>query len=221
MVFSQIYYSFHHSAEGYWHALLAIVPMIFAGASLQQGMTFEFWLPHYPWFFSRLLCWDRGGHPSELFSWDFLVDHSFEMMTDSSSRAFWVKGVTLIVTSRQASWSSQVGYETMFTVDLIIPTRWQSIFWDSWSLFQTLPVDWELWQHATLGHISPFIISLQFDVQSHLSFSITTFRVVSFQPGVQSHHIFSVATFRVIPFQPGIQSHRLRHSESSFSARHS
>ena len=86
----------------------------------------------------------------------------------------------------------------MFIVYSIIQTRQQRIFPDSWSLFQTFSEDGELWRHATLGHISPVIISLQFGVQSRHPFSIMTFRVVHFQPSVQSHHVLSIATFRVI-----------------------
>ena len=111
----------------------------------------------------------------------------------------------------------------MFTVDLIIPTRWQSIFRDSWSHFWTLPVDQGLWQHATLGRISPssFPCSLAFRATIHpLS---TSFRAImsNFQFGVQSHfssfgvqshHRFSVSVFKaIVSFSFGVQS-RSSHS---------
>ena len=80
------------------------------------------------------------------------------------------------------------------------------------------------------GAYFPLIISLQFGVQSHHSFSDTTFRVVPLQFGVQNHYIFSVMTFRVVfldltftvivavlVFRATISS-RLRHLKSSFLA---
>ena len=98
IVFSQTCYSFHYLAEGYLLALLVIVSVIFVKMSLQWSTTFGFWLSHYLWPLSRLLCWDRGSYPSGLFSWDSPVDHSLEMTTDSSNRVFRVRDVWLIVT---------------------------------------------------------------------------------------------------------------------------
>ena len=49
-----------------------------------------------------------------------------------------------------------------------------------------------------IGAYSLLIIFLQFRVQSHHSFSVTTFRVVHFQSGVQSHHVFLVTMFRIV-----------------------
>ena len=80
------------------------------------------WLSHYTWPYSRLFWWDRGSYPSGLFSWDSLLDYSFEMMVDPPNRAFWVRGVRLIVILRQALWSSRIGCEAMCIVDLTIST---------------------------------------------------------------------------------------------------
>ena len=103
IVFSQTCYNLLYLVKGCLFALLVTVSMIFAEMSLQRSTTFEFWLSYYPWLFRRLLCWDRSSYPSRLFFWDSLVDHSFEITMDSSSRAFWVRGVWLIVTHHQAS----------------------------------------------------------------------------------------------------------------------
>ena len=100
IVFSRTCYSLHYSAKGYLFALLVIVLVIFVEMSLQWSTTFRVWLSHYPWLFNRLLCWDRGSYPSGIFSWDSPLDHSFKTTMDSSSRAFRVRGVWLIVTSR-------------------------------------------------------------------------------------------------------------------------
>ena len=70
-----------------------------------------------------------------------LSDYPFRMMKDSSSRVLWVRGVRLVTTLWQTLWFRRAGHETTFTIDLIIPTRWQNIFRDLWSHFQTLPVD--------------------------------------------------------------------------------
>ena len=70
IVFSQIYYSLHYSIERYLFPLLVTISMMLAEMHLQWSTTFGFWLSHYPWIFSRLLCWDRGSYPSGLFSWD-------------------------------------------------------------------------------------------------------------------------------------------------------
>ena len=129
--------------------------MILAEMSLQMITTFKFWLSHHPWLFSILLCWDYDSYPSGLFSCDSLVDHSFEMTMGSSSRACQVRGVLLIGTHHQVSWFSQMGCETIFIVGLTVPTHQRNIFWDAWSFFQTLPMDWELWWHVTLRHNSP------------------------------------------------------------------
>ena len=59
-------------------------------------------------------------------------------------------------------------------------------------------MDWELWRHATLGHIPPSLFSYSSGVQSHHTCLVTTFRVAPFQLGVQSHHVFSFMTFRVV-----------------------
>ena len=104
-------------------ALLVTILVIFIEMSFQWSMTFRLWLFRYPWPRSRLFWWDCGSYPSGLFSWDSLVDYPFEMTMDSSNRAFRDRDVWLIVTSRQASWSRWIGRETMFIVDLIIPTR--------------------------------------------------------------------------------------------------
>ena len=110
------------------------------------------------------------------------------------------------MTLRQALWFSQMGCETIFIVDLTILIHQWSIFWDSWSLFQTLSVDWELWRHATLGHISPlsFLFSLAFRA------------TISFQFGVQCHHLFLVwhseLSVYSMAFRATIPS-QLRHSE--------
>ena len=47
------------------------------------------------------------------FSWDPLVDISFEMMTNSSNRVSRVRGIEIIMTLFQASWFSQMGCETL------------------------------------------------------------------------------------------------------------
>ena len=183
IVLSQLCYNFHHSTKGYTvFALLVTIPVIFIEMSFQWSMTFRLWLSRNPWPRSRLFWWDRGRYPSRLFSWDSLVDYPFEMTMDSSSRAFRDRDVWLIVTSRQASWSWRIGCETMFIVDLIIPTCYQSISWGSRSVFYTFSEDGELWRHATLRHIPPLplIISLSFGVQSRHSFSDTTYRIVHF-----------------------------------------
>ena len=70
-----------------------------------------------------------------------LLDYPFGMTKDSSSRVLWVRGVRLVTTLWHTSWFRRAGHETTFTIDLIIPTRWQNIFRDSWSHFQTLPAD--------------------------------------------------------------------------------
>ena len=70
IVFSQTCYSLHYMVKGYLFALLVIVLVIFAKISLRRSTTFRFWLFHYLWILSRLLCWDRGSYPNELFSWD-------------------------------------------------------------------------------------------------------------------------------------------------------
>ena len=108
-------------------ALLVTIPVILIEMSFQWSMTFKLWLSRYPWPRSRLFWWDRGSYLSGLFSWDSLVDYPFEMTMDSFSRTFRDRDVWLIVTSRQASWSRWMGCETMFIVDLIIPTSYQSI----------------------------------------------------------------------------------------------
>ena len=51
--------------------------------------------------------------PVDHFSWDLPVDHSFEMMTDSSSKVSRVKDIQIIMTLCQASWFSQMGCETL------------------------------------------------------------------------------------------------------------
>ena len=135
--FSHRPYSLHYSTEEYLFALLDVISMIFAEMSSQRSTTFGFWLPHYPWLFSRLLCWDRGSYSSGLFSWDSPIDHSFEMTMASSSRAFRVRRVRLIVTLRQTWWFSQIlwGYiYSRFNLSNLLT----DIFWDSRSLFQTL-----------------------------------------------------------------------------------
>ena len=106
IVFSQTCCSLLYSADGCLFTLSVTVSMIFAVMNLQRSTTFGFWLSHYPWLFHRLLCSGRGSYPSGLFSWDSPVDHSFEITMDSSSRAFWVRGVWLIVIHHQASWYS-------------------------------------------------------------------------------------------------------------------
>ena len=111
---------------------------------------------------------------------------------------------------------------------------------DPWSLFQTLPADWDLQQHATLRHISPssFPCSLAFRATIHSRFM--TFRVIMshFQFGVQSHfsnfasseppsflsfnvqsHHFSVSAFRaIITSLFGVQSHRYHFLVLTFKA---
>ena len=123
IVFSQTCYSLLYSVEECLFALLVTISMIFYEMNLQMSITFGFWLSYYPWLFRRFLCWGRGSYPNGLFSWDSSVNHSFEMTMDSSSKAFWVRGVWLIVTHHQASWFSQMDCEVVFIVDLIILTR--------------------------------------------------------------------------------------------------
>ena len=123
------------------------------------------------------------------------------------------------MTLRQALWFSQMGCETIFIVDLTIPTHQWSIFWDSWGLFQTLSVDWELWWHATLGHISPlsYLFSLAFNATIFSHFDIQSYQFIIWHSeppsllsyGVQSHHLFSITTFKVVLLNFGIQSHHI------------
>ena len=89
---------FHHLAERYC--------ICFAG--------------HYSRVF--LSRWVFNGAWHSDYSLETLSDYSFQMTMDSDSMVFWVRGVWLIMTFRQASWSSWMGYETMFAVDLIILT---------------------------------------------------------------------------------------------------
>ena len=110
-------------------------------SSLGQEILYLLYWSLFLWFSSR---WVFGGawhlgcdcpaiHDPTVDCFDeivvvTLVDHPFEMTIDSSNRASWDRNVWLIVTSRQASWSRQMGCETMFIIDLIIPTSYQSIF---------------------------------------------------------------------------------------------
>ena len=79
IVFSWSYYHFLYSSKGYLFALLVTTSMIYTEMSLQRSLTFVFWLSHYPWLFSRSLCWGSDNCPSEpfflrptsgLFLWD-------------------------------------------------------------------------------------------------------------------------------------------------------
>ena len=156
IVFSRICYGLHYSTKGCLFTLLChCLSDFWSRWAFKGARPFRFWLSHHLWFFNRLLCWDGGGYPSGLSSCDSPVDHSFETTMDSSKRACRVRGVRPIVTHHQVWWFSQMGYEAILIVDLTIPTHQRSIFWDSWSLFQTISADWELWWHATLGHIFP------------------------------------------------------------------
>ena len=123
IVLSQIFYSFHHSAERCCICFTGHYSCDFHRDEFRWSMTFRLWLSCYPWPRSRLFWWDRGSYPSGLFFWDSLVDYPFEMTMDSSNRAFRDRDIWLIVTSRQASWSRRMGCEAMFIVDLIILTR--------------------------------------------------------------------------------------------------
>ena len=152
--FSHIPYSLHYLTEGYLFALLDAISMIFAEMSSQRSTTFGFWLPHYPWLFSRLVCWDRGSYPSGLFSWDSPIDHSFEMTMASSSRAFRVRGVRLIVTLRQTSWFSQILWDYIYSRFNLSNSLTEHLLRLRESLSNP-SMDWELWRHATLGHIFP------------------------------------------------------------------
>ena len=48
------------------------------------------------------------------------------------------------------------------------------------------------------GISPPSLFPCSFGVQSHHTFSVTTFRVAPFQFGIQSHYVFSFMTFKVI-----------------------
>ena len=98
IVLSQICYSFSSLGRDIVFALLVTIPVFFLSRRVFNGA----WHSDY--------------------SLETLSDYSFQMTMDSDSMVFWVRGVWLIMTSRQASWSSWMGYETMFAVDLIILT---------------------------------------------------------------------------------------------------
>ena len=70
IVFSQTCYNLHYPGKGYLFALLVTLSVIFIEMSLQQSATFGFWLSHYLWPLSGLLCWGSGICPSKLFSWE-------------------------------------------------------------------------------------------------------------------------------------------------------
>ena len=145
IVFSQIYYDFHYSAEG---CLLTLVCHYFSDFwsrwASRGARPSGFWLPRYPWLSSRLLCWGRGSYPDRLFPYDSQMDHSFETTMDSSNRAYRVRDIWPIVTHHRVLWFSPMGCKAIFIVGLTVPTHQRSIFWDSWGFFQTVPMDWEL-----------------------------------------------------------------------------
>ena len=49
------------------YALLVITPLVFIEMSFRWNRMFGLWLPHYLWFFSRLLYWDHVGYPIRSF----------------------------------------------------------------------------------------------------------------------------------------------------------
>ena len=75
-----------------------------------------------PTIYDSSVDWDRSSYLDGLFSCDSLVDHSFDTTMDSPSRASWVRGIRIVMTLHQASYFSQMGYETMFIVDFTIST---------------------------------------------------------------------------------------------------
>ena len=103
IVFSQTYYSLHYWDEVYFFALLVIVSVIGRDEPLEEHDVLGF---DCPAIHDSSVDWDRGSYPSELFSWDSPLDHSFEMTMDSSNGAFRVRGVWLVVTLHQALWFS-------------------------------------------------------------------------------------------------------------------
>ena len=121
IVFSKTCYSPHYSVKGCLFALLATIPMIFFSRwafsrAWPQGL-------YHPTIYDSSVDWDCGSYLGGLFSWDSLEDHSFEMTMDSSSITSRVKGIRIVMTLHQTTCFSQMGCETMFTVDLTIPTR--------------------------------------------------------------------------------------------------
>ena len=164
--------------------------------SFQWSMTFRLWLSHYTWPCNRLFWWDRGGYPNRLFSWDSLVDHSFQMTMDSYSKVFWVRGVWLIMTSCQASWSFfSRHFQWIESCD-------DMLHWGIFLLHHFLAVlAFRAIIHSRLRHSESPIFSLAFRATIHSRL----WRSES--------PIFSLA-FRVT------MSSQPQHSESSFSASH-